>query len=97
ADAVTKLACRRCERISIEIGRFEYTYTMIDETNSPTAVMNASRLPAIAPGNTNGKTTRRIEYAGVAPRLIAASSILGSTCCRLASIGRTTIGMLRTK
>src|SRR6185369_14819481 len=93
AAAAPRLKSRDSDAIAIEIGRFTGTNTNTEATYSPYAITNASRVPATAPGHTNGNVTRINRCHARAPSEPAASSSVGSICTMLACNARTTSGM----
>ena len=52
--------------------------------------------PASSAGMMSGRVTLRKVYWASAPRMLDASSMLGSICCRAATPARTEAGKLRT-
>jgi len=97
AAAVPRLKSRIAEAIAIETGRLVGVNTSTDATYSPSAITNASNVPASAPGAIKGSRTRQNLRHQLAPKTLAASSNARSSCSMLACTARTTRGMKRKK
>ena len=64
--------------------------------SSEATVTKVSTKPPTMPPSISGTVMRQNVSAGGTPRLIDASSRLGSICCRIAPAERTENGSLRT-
>ena len=70
-------------------------YSMTLDPNSLIVLIQLKMAPDMIPGNIKREVTVKKVLIGDTPKLIDASSMLGSICCKMALEERTVYGILR--